>query len=194
MAFQFEKIVSVSELKVLGKHNISNVLAALALGHALGIPRDIMIDTLKQFGGLPHRCQWVGNLHGIDFYDDSKGTNVGASVAAIEGLGDKISGHIILIAGGMGKGADFTLMRSAMNRWGRGVVLIGQDAQLIADSIGDELAIDFADTMVEAVNKALEFAHSGDAILLSPACASFDMFDNFQHRGRVFVQAVGGLQ
>ena len=194
LAFQFEKIVSVSELKVFGQHNISNVLAAIALAMALDIDMQAIKSAITEFKGLPHRCQWVANIAGVEFYNDSKGTNVGATVAAIEGLGEHISGHIVLIAGGISKGADFTPLVPAMNKWGKAVVLIGQDAAEMADYFDVDIQAYFASDMSEATAIALQQASAGDAVLLSPACASFDMFENFQHRGFSFIESVETLQ
>lgn len=194
LAYQFEKIVSVSELKVFGQHNISNVLAAIALAMAIDIDMKSIKAAITEFSGLPHRCQWVANVDGVDFYNDSKGTNVGATVAAIAGLGEHISGHIILIAGGIAKGADFSALVPAMNKWGKAVILIGQDAGEIASYFDADIQTYFAGDMQEAAKLALQQAVSGDAVLLSPACASFDMYENFQHRGFEFIKSVETLQ
>jgi UDP-N-acetylmuramoylalanine--D-glutamate ligase len=194
LAYQFEKIVSISELKVFGQHNISNILAAATIAKAINIPTAAIESGIKTFAGLPHRCQWVGNISGVDFYNDSKGTNVGAAVAAIEGLGQLIDGHILLIAGGIGKGADFTSLAPVINKWGKEVILIGQDAGDIDSCLGADIQAHFASDLQDAVSIALNHAAPGDAVLLSPACASFDMFENFQHRGQVFIESVEGLQ
>ena len=194
LAYQFKKIVWVNELKVFGQHNISNVLAASAIAMALGIELEHISAAIVEFSGLPHRCQWVRNVSGIEFYNDSKGTNVGATAAAVEGLGQRISGHIVLIAGGVGKGADFRSLAPVINRWGKEVILIGQDAVEMAASFDADIRTYFASDMEDAVAVALDHAEPGDAVLLSPACASFDMFDNFQHRGQAFIQSVESLQ
>lgn len=194
LAYQLEKIVSVNELKVFGQHNISNVLAAVALSMAIGIDMNAIKAAITEFSGLPHRCQWVANIDGVDFYNDSKGTNVGATVAAVEGLGEHISGHIVLIAGGIAKGADFTALVPAMNKWGKAVILIGQDAAEMASYFDTEIKTYFANNMPDAARVALQQSAAGDAVLLSPACASFDMFENFQHRGFAFIESVGNLQ
>ena len=131
---------------------------------------------------------------GVDFYNDSKGTNVGATVAAVEGLGEHISGHIVLIAGGIAKGANFTALVPAMNKWGKAVILIGQDAAEMASYFDTEIQTYFANDMPDATRVALHQSATGDAVLLSPACASFDMFENFQHRGFAFMDSVGTLQ
>ena len=194
LAYQLEKIVSVNELKVFGQHNISNVLAAVALAMAIDIDMNAIKVAITEFSGLPHRCQWVANIDGVDFYNDSKGTNVGATVAAIEGLGEHISGHIVLIAGGISKGADFSALVPAMNKWGKVVILIGQDAVEMESYFDAETQSYFASDMQNAVQVALQHATAGDAVLLSPACASFDMFENFQHRGFAFIKSVESLQ
>ena len=193
LAFQFEKLVSVNELKVFGQHNIKNVLAAAGLAMALGIDMKYIRAAIKEYEGLPHRCQWVANIRGVEFYNDSKGTNVGATMAAVEGLGQIISGHILLIAGGISKGADFRPLVPMINRWGKEVILIGQDAVEMAANFDNDIQTYFANDMQDAVSVALEHAAPGDAVLLSPACASFDMFQNFQERGQAFIQSVGRL-
>lgn len=194
LAYQFEKIVSVTELKVFGQHNISNVLAAIAMAMAMNVDMESIRAAITKFVGLPHRCQWVANVSGVEFYNDSKGTNVGATVAAVEGLGQRISGHIVLIVGGVAKGADFSTLVPAINRWCKEVILIGQDAVEIAANFNTDIQTYFASGMQDAVQVALQHAVAGDAVLLSPACASFDMFENFQHRGVSFVQSVETLQ
>lgn len=194
LAYQFEKIVSVNELKIVGQHNIANALAAIALALSVGIDLDAIRRAVREFTGLPHRCQWVASIKGVDFYNDSKGTNVGATMAAVEGLGHRISGHILLIAGGVSKGADFSPLAPVINRWVKEVILIGRDAMELAANLDSDLQTYFAKDMQDAVAVALEHALPGDAVLLSPACASFDMYDNYQHRGQVFVQSVERLQ
>lgn len=193
LAYQFEALLPVRELKVRGAHNQSNALAALALGHAVGLPMAVMLDTLKGFTGLPHRCQWVGECAGVSYYDDSKATNVGAALAAIEGLGDDIAGKLVLIAGGDGKGADFSSLRKPVAAHCRAVVLLGRDAERLAAVLEGAVDIVRVDTLQAAVEQAAAIAQSGDAVLLSPACASLDMFKNFEERGRLFAQAVEAL-
>ncbi len=193
LAFQFETLMPVRELKMRGAHNQSNALAALALGNAVGLPFEPMLETLRQFAGLPHRCHWVGQRNGVDYYDDSKATNVGAALAAIEGLGADIDGKLVLIAGGDGKGADFSALRLPIARYCRAVVLLGRDAQRLADALADATALVHVTTLDEAVQRAAECANEGDAVLLSPACASLDMFKNFEERGQLFAAAVEAL-
>lgn len=193
LAFQFEALMPVRELKIRGAHNQANALAALALGHAVGLPFAPMLETLRTFSGLPHRCQWVRELRGVNYYDDSKATNVGAALAAIEGLGADIPGKLLLIAGGDGKGADFSALRQPVASHCRAVVLLGRDAELIAEALGDAVPLVRVKTLDEAVQRAAELAEAGDAVLLSPACASLDMFRNFEERGRLFAQAAEAL-
>ena len=198
LAFQFSKLMPVRELKIRGAHNQANALAALALGHAVGLPLAPMLDTLRRFTGLAHRCQWVRERTGVTFYDDSKATNVGAALAAIDGWGAEIAGQLLLIAGGDGKGADFTPLRASVAKYCRAVVVLGRDAELIAAALKDADGRDVVPllrvaTLDEAVQRCAELAAAGDAVLLSPACASLDMFKNFEERGRLFAQAVEEL-
>lgn len=193
LVFGDHQLVPVSDLPVMGKHYHANALASLAIGHAFGLPFEPMLKVLREFKGLPHRCQLVRERHAVRWYNDSKGTNIGATQAAIEGLGSEIQGKIILIAGGIGKHADFTTLVPTIEKYSRHVVLIGEAAQEIARAIGDRVAISFADNMQTAVAKADQAAKQKDCVLLSPACASFDMFKNFEHRGQVFTEIVQGL-
>lgn len=193
LAFQFETLMPVSELKIRGAHNQANALAALALGHAVGLPFDAMLQTLRSFAGLAHRCQWVGERGGVAFYDDSKATNVGAALAAIDGLGADIPGKLVLIAGGDGKGADFSALHAPVARYCRAVVLLGRDADVLAAALDGAAPLLRVRTLEEAVQQAAACATLGDAVLLSPACASLDMFKNFEERGRLFAAAVEAL-
>lgn len=193
LAFQFDNLLPVRELKIRGGHNQANALAALALGHAVGLPFDAMLASLKTFAGLVHRCQWLRELNGVNYYDDSKATNVGAALAAIEGLGADIDGKLVLIAGGDGKGADFTPLKAPVAAHCRAVVLLGRDADLLAATFGDSVPLVRVTTLEEAVQRAADIAQEGDAVLLSPACASLDMFKNFEERGQLFARAVGDL-
>jgi len=194
LVFGDEFVLRASSLKIAGKHNLSNALAALALGQAIGLPRQAMLEALQEFPGLPHRCQWLRNLRGVDYFNDSKGTNVGASIVAIESLGEMLKGKLVLIAGGVDKGADFSVMAPVVEKFVKLAILIGRDAKNLASAFKDSIEIVFASTMVEAVSIAAARASTGDAVLLSPACASFDMFSDFTHRGRVFAGAVEELQ
>ena len=153
-----------------------------------------MLLALQAFTGLDHRCQWQRELSGVSYYDDSKATNVGASLAAINGLGADISGKLLLIAGGDGKGADFASMQQPVKRFCRAVILLGRDADRLAQALADTVPQIRVQSLEEAVQQAAQLAQPGDAVLLSPACASLDMFKNFEQRGQVFAQAVGGLR
>ena len=186
-----QRLLKASELQVAGLHNVANALAALALSRAINFPMHTLLEALRSFKGLPHRVERVAEIDGIIYYDDSKGTNVGATVAALQGLGRKA----VLIAGGEGKGQDFTPLHPAVAQHARAVVLIGRDAPLIAAALTDcGVQVAHAEDMNEAVRQAASLAQSGDAVLLSPACASFDMFRNYEHRAEVFVQAVHELE
>ena len=193
LAYEFQALLPARELKIRGAHNQANALAALGLGMAVGLPLEPMLDTLRQFTGLPHRCQWLRERRGVTYYDDSKATNVGAALAAIEGLGADIDGKLLLIAGGDGKGADFSPLAPAVKAHCRAVVLLGRDAELLEAALADGCELIRVNTLEEAVGACAEHAQRGDAVLLSPACASLDMFRNFEERGQVFARAVEGL-
>lgn len=185
--------LAVDELRIKGKHNWQNALAACALATAANIGREAIIQVLKTFAGLPHRCQWVRTIAGVDWINDSKGTNIGAAQSAICGIGGAIAGKIVLIAGGQGKGADFNDLRAAVTEYVRSLVLIGQDADLIEAALSDVVPIQRTSTLQDAVLLAKGQAQSGDVVLLSPACASLDMFRDFNHRGEMFTDVVNGL-
>ncbi|MCY1396029.1 UDP-N-acetylmuramoylalanine--D-glutamate ligase [compost metagenome] len=193
LAFQFDNLMPVRELKIRGAHNQANALAALALGHAVGLPFEAMLESLRTFAGLAHRCQWLRERDGVTWYDDSKATNVGAALAAIEGLGADIAGKLVLVAGGDGKGADFSALRAPVAAHCRAVVLLGRDAERLAEALGDAVPLIRVKTLEEAVQQCTALAEVGDSVLLSPACASLDMFKNFEERGRLFAQAVEAL-
>lgn len=179
-------LMSAAELRIKGMHNIANALAALALGEAAGLPLDAMLATLRRYAGLPHRTEWVATRDGVTWYNDSKGTNVGATLAALQGM----PGKVVLIAGGIGKGQDFSPLKDAAAAKARAVVLIGRDAALIERALDGVVAVAHAANMDEAVQHARTFAQPGDTVLLSPACASFDMFKGYDHRGDVYTAAV----
>ena len=192
LVYAGERLCAEDELHIQGQHNLSNALAALALGKAIGLPMDAMLNSLRQFRGLPHRCQLVGSSKGVNWYNDSKATNVGATCAAIDGLGSK--GKIILIAGGDSKEADLSTLVKTVQDKAHSVVLIGKDAPRLAAVLEGVVPICFATSMQAAVNTAAELARQGDLVLLSPACASLDMFRDYQARGDAFIQAVEELQ
>ena len=185
-----ERLLAASELAIAGLHNAANALAALALCHSIDLPLAPLLPALRDFKGLPHRVEHIAEIDGVAWYDDSKGTNVGATVAALEGLGRKV----VLIAGGDGKGQDFSPLAPALAGHGRALVLIGRDAMKIEAAVADcGIPLIHAQDMEQAVRKAAVAARAGDAVLLSPACASFDMFRNYAHRAEVFAQAVREL-
>jgi len=184
-------LMPVSAMKIAGLHNAANALAALALARAVGIEYEPLLAALRDFKGLPHRVEWVCRIGGVDYFDDSKGTNVGATCAALAGLSQKV----VLIAGGDGKGQDFGPLRVAVADNARAVVLIGRDGPQIGRVLqGAGVPLLSAETMEEAVNLCHRHAQAGDAVLLSPACASWDMFRNYAHRAEVFIAAVRGLE
>jgi UDP-N-acetylmuramoylalanine--D-glutamate ligase len=185
-------IMPVAELPLAGLHNAANALAAGALCHVLGVAHEVMARALRGFRGLPHRVEKINKIKEIEFYDDSKGTNVGATVAALRGMQQPV----VLIAGGDGKGQDFAPLAAAMAApaRARAVVLIGRDADQIARVLQPAGAVVLrAADMHEAVAVAYRAAQPGDAVLLSPACASYDMFRNYLHRAEVFADAVAQL-
>ncbi|MEN9454662.1 MAG: hypothetical protein RL210_181 [Pseudomonadota bacterium] len=187
-------LLPLSRLPLPGLHNAANTMAALALCHALGLPLRRLLDGLLNFKGLPHRVEWVAEIDGVRYFDDSKGTNVGATVAALAGRLYAEGGKTALIVGGDGKGQDFSPLRDAVAAHARVVVLIGRDAPLIHTALADGgVPLLSADTMEQAVRLAADNAQPGDAVLLSPACASFDMYRNYVHRAEVFVAAVHNL-
>ncbi len=189
-------LMNVRDLKISGLHNAANALAAIALCRGIGIDYVPIIQTLYNFKGLPHRVEWVANIDDVDYFDDSKGTNVGATCAALSGLSQPGSSHkVVLIAGGDGKGQDFSPLKQPVTDNARAVVLIGRDAPFIEKELLETgVAMYHAADLPEAVNIARKVAQAGDAVLLSPACASFDMFRNYVHRAEVFVAAVKQLE
>ena len=183
------KLLAAPELRMPGRHNLANALAALAMGSALGLEEGAMLEVLRRFTGLPHRTQYVAEHGGVRWYNDSKGTNVGAVIAALEGLADG-RGRTVLIAGGECKDGDFSQLAPVVAEQARAVVLVGRDAPELERSLSGCAPLFRAADMSEAVAIAGDQAQPGDRVLLSPGCASFDMFDNYEHRGRVFTEAV----
>jgi len=182
-------LLRAQELKIRGAHNAANALAALALGEALELPLGVMLEELRSFAGLPHRSQWIADVHGVAYIDDSKGTNVGATLAAVAGM----PGPVVLIAGGEGKNQDFSPLAAAARGKVRHAVLIGRDAAQIAAALEGVCPVERCATLEAAVQAAARAARPGDTVLLSPACASFDMFRDYAHRGEVFAAAVQEL-
>ncbi|MFC2561604.1 MAG: glutamate ligase domain-containing protein, partial [Kingella oralis] len=179
-------LMAQSQIPLQGSHNTANALAALALCEAIGIPRSELVQHIQTFKGLPHRVEKIGAKDGVVYIDDSKGTNVGATVAAIAGLPQKI----VLIAGGQGKGQDFAPLAAVLQDKARAVFLIGVDAPKIAAELtARNVPHQFCDTLPQAVAAAHATAQAGDIVLLSPACASYDMFQGYAHRAQVFKEA-----
>ncbi|MFW1649460.1 UDP-N-acetylmuramoyl-L-alanine--D-glutamate ligase [Acinetobacter nosocomialis] len=196
LARGLQRLIKSSDLYIQGMHNVANALACLALGEAIGLPMESMLETLKHFKGLEHRCEYVKTVHDVRYYNDSKGTNVGATLAAIDGLGAAIEvkkGKVALILGGQGKGQDFTPLRSSIEKYAKVVVLIGEDAPVIEQAIQGATKILHAATLKEAVEICQRETQAEDVVLLSPACASFDMFKSYNDRGQQFVACVNSL-
>jgi UDP-N-acetylmuramoylalanine--D-glutamate ligase len=190
LARRGEGLLDIARLKITGLHNAANALAALALGEAVGLPMNAMLGALESFPGLPHRSEWIADVAGVRYIDDSKGTNVGATIAAVAGM----PGPLVLIAGGLAKGQDFTPLAPAFRGKVRHAVLIGRDAPAVAAALEGVCATETVASMQEAVVAATRVARpAGDTVLLSPACASFDMFRDYGHRGDVFAAAVRAL-
>jgi UDP-N-acetylmuramoylalanine--D-glutamate ligase len=190
LARRCQELLDVSRMKITGLHNAANALAALALGDAVGLPMPKMLEALETFPGLAHRSQWIADVGGVRFVDDSKGTNVGAAIAAVAGM----PGPLVMIAGGEGKGQDFTPLAAAFRGKVRHVVLLGKDAPAVAAALGGLCTTQTVASMQEAVIAAARAAQPGDTVLLSPACASLDMFRDYGHRGDVFAAAVHELE
>jgi UDP-N-acetylmuramoylalanine--D-glutamate ligase len=184
-----QPLLAVSAMRIRGLHNAANALAALALGEALGLPLPAMLAELEEFPGLDHRTQWVAEVAGVTYIDDSKGTNVGATIAAVAGM----EGPLVIIAGGDGKKQDFAPLAAAFRGKVRHTVLIGRDARLVGEALRGVCATEYRASLEEAVRAAAAAARAGDTVLLSPACASLDMFRDYAHRGAVFARAVQEL-
>jgi UDP-N-acetylmuramoylalanine--D-glutamate ligase len=183
------RVLPLSALKIFGLHNAANALAALALADAAGIPRAASVEALQEFSGLPHRCEFVAEQSGVVYFNDSKGTNVGSTLAAINGL----PAPILWLAGGQGKGQDFTELREPLARKGRAAILFGEDAAQIEQDVAGALPVYREPDLFTALNRARSLAQSGDHVLLSPACASFDQFKSYVDRGEKFRAAVKGF-
>lgn len=193
-----QRLMRSDELYIQGTHNIANVLACFALGESICLDLNSMIETARQFKGLEHRCQYVDEINGVRYYNDSKGTNVGATLAAIDGLGKSTQvkgGKLALILGGQGKGQDFSLLAQAIQSYVKVVVLIGEDAQKIHQDLASvkNTTFIFAESLQQAVDICQQQTQENDVVLLSPACASFDMFSGYPERGRKFVEYVQQL-
>ncbi len=186
-----EALVAVDRLKLSGLHNAANAMAALALCEAVGVAPERLLEPLQNFAGLPHRVETVAEIGGVLYVDDSKGTNVGATLAAIEGMGRKVA----IVLGGDGKGQDFSPLKPALEKHGRAVALIGRDAAAIGMALeGSGVPTRILGDMTAAVRWLAALAEAGDCVLLSPACASLDMYKNYAHRAQAFIDAVEGLK
>ena len=191
---RLKRLIPADALKIRGRHNALNALAALALARSAGLPMSLLLHGLRDYEGEPHRVQSIGIVADVEYVDDSKGTNVGATVAALNGLANNESRkRIWLIAGGDGKGQDFSPLREPALRFIKGAFLIGKDANLIADALGNEVSCTISETLANAVHQAAHQAQSGDIVLLSPACASFDQFKDYIARADAFVSEVAEL-
>jgi UDP-N-acetylmuramoylalanine--D-glutamate ligase len=187
---QQDCLMPVDEIRLRGNHNLENLLAATAAGYLSGLDREVMIETFCSFEGVEHRLERVRELSGVTFYNDSKATNMDSAAQALQAFTEPM----IVIMGGKDKGAEFEVLRPWVSDRVRLLILIGTAADEISDSLGDHVATVCAQDMEQAVELAFERAHSGDVVLLSPGCASFDMFDDFEHRGRVFKESVNALK
>ena len=191
-----ERLLKSEDMYIQGTHNVANALACLALGEAIDLPLDTMLETLKTFKGLEHRCEFVKEVKQVRYYNDSKGTNIGATLAAIDGLGAAIEvkgGKVAIILGGQGKGQDFTALRESLTKYVKVAVLIGEDAPIIEQAIQGTTTLLHAQTFKEAVELCQKNTQANDVVLLSPACASFDMFTGYPQRGHQFVELVNAL-
>lgn len=192
LAHNLKPLMAAKDIYIRGRHNVDNALAALALGFSAGIPMDAMLQTLKTFKGLRHRCEFVADVNGVEYYNDSKGTNIGATLAAIAGLARNPS-KLWIILGGEGKGQDFTELNTVLEKTTCEIILIGRDAPVIAGALPKSIPQHNATDLQAAIQIGAANANSGDAVLLSPACASFDMFKNYEDRGEQFCAFVNAL-
>ncbi len=190
LSYGLDEWLDSQQLLIKGSHNQANVLAALAIGHQLHWSKPSMLTAIKQFKGLPHRCEWVAEHNQVTFINDTKATNVGAAKASIEGLGEQLTGKIILLAGGDGKGADFSELKPAIAKYVKCLLTFGCDGERLAAEVAGAAEQQSVTGLSEAILQAVNYAKPGDLVLLAPACASFDMFTNFEQRGEVFKQIV----
>jgi UDP-N-acetylmuramoylalanine--D-glutamate ligase len=190
LMYKDSPVVAVKTLPLIGRHQYANALAAMALGKSCQFPVKAMVTALQNFKNLPHRCQFVAEINQVRWYNDSKGTNVGATSAIISGVGQDCSGNLILIAGGLGKKADFSLLRDVVDKYVSKIILFGQDKIKLHDALQDLVPVTIVQDLAEAVGVAHEAATPGDIVLLSPACASQDMFRDFEERGEKFMALV----
>ena len=193
LSYGSKRLLCETDLKLAGKHNLVNALSALALGHVAGLSLESMCQAITEFKGLPHRCQWVADRENVKWINDSKGTNIGACEAALKGLGETTSGKIVLILGGDGKGADFSLLKTSVSQYCRAIILKGKDADKISQALKNCVPVFHVNTMEEAVLQASICAKPGDLVLLSPACASWDQYRDYAQRGEIFMEAVNKI-
>ncbi|WP_367606481.1 UDP-N-acetylmuramoyl-L-alanine--D-glutamate ligase [Legionella sp. W05-934-2] len=194
LCYGAKKILSTSSLKLKGQHFWQNALAASALAHRMNISIEAITKVLSTYQGLPYRTQWVATINQVDYINDSKGTNVGATQSAIQGIGSTIPGKLILIAGGQGKGADFSLLQPCVKQYVKAAFIYGQDGPLLVEALKNHTQVTATSGLKESLRHAFEIAKPGDCVLFSPACASFDGFKDFNHRGEVFNELVEALK
>ena len=192
LSHQFSTVLNTDQLLIKGKHNFVNALSALAIGTAANFNKEAMLETLVSFKGLPHRCEYIATIKQVTYINDSKATNVGATIAALNGLVTN-QPNIVLIAGGDAKEADFSSLKAVIPTTVKALVVMGRDAEQIANAVSGHVSVYYATTLVDAVNISAQQAMPGDTVLLSPACASFDMFTDFADRGNQFIHAVQEL-
>jgi UDP-N-acetylmuramoylalanine--D-glutamate ligase len=193
LVFREQVLLKVDEMKLRGLHNVENVAAAFAAGIAAGDSIESMRATVKRFDPVEHRLEFVAEIDGVKFYNDSKATSVDATLKALEAFAQE-QGKVVLILGGRGKKAPYAPLESLIRTKVRKLVLIGEDAETIANELGNSAPFERASDMKDAVSRSFAAAQKGDVVLLAPACASFDMFDSFEHRGKVFKTEVSDLQ
>ncbi|HLB56135.1 MAG TPA: UDP-N-acetylmuramoyl-L-alanine--D-glutamate ligase [Coxiellaceae bacterium] len=193
LMFGDKKIIAISDLMLQERHNNQNFLVALAMGSTLKLPIENMLQTLKHFSGLPHRCQLVKKINGVAYYNDSKATNVGAAIAAIDSMSQHIAGRIILLAGGDSKGVDLTPLQNPVKKSVAHVILFGKDADLLQNTLATYTKISRVNNLREAIATAKKIAQSGDIVLLSPACSSLDQYENYAARGNEFIETVNSI-
>jgi UDP-N-acetylmuramoylalanine--D-glutamate ligase len=193
LSYGIERLMLIDQIALKGKHNIANVLAALALGYSVDLPMQTMLETVKTFKGLSHRCQTVAKINSVLYVNDSKATNVGATLAALKGFGSAANKNLILIAGGQAKDQDFTALKQTVSDYVKLLILIGEDADKLGSVLKDCCQQIKTDSLEEAVAQTHQLAKTGDIVLLSPACASFDMYGGFEERGRCFHNAVEAM-
>lgn len=193
LSYGIERLMPIADMRLKGSHNVANALAALALGYAIDLPMKAMLQCLKTFGGLPHRCETIAEFEGVLYIDDSKATNVGATIAALKGLGSSERKSLILLAGGQSKDQDFNDLQRVASQFVKQAYVFGEDGAEIDSILSPVCRSVVVDSLPEAVGQAASQASVGDTVLLSPACASFDMFSGFEERGRCFQQAVNAL-